>query len=73
MRPRVPPPVSDRIIALGPLVKTCPVCKRSDVEVGGPMDGDWIVQNHSPQPGGIVGCRGIGSRIPLTANEKASP
>ena len=67
------PPVSQRLIAMGLRRMTCPRCKRDDVEVGGPIDGDWIILNHSPQPGGVVGCRGIGERIPVTAKEKASP
>lgn len=73
MKYRTVPPVSPRLLALGTLRKTCPECKRTDVVVGGPQEGHWIVQNHSPEPGGTVACRGIGVRIPLTPKEKASP
>ncbi len=65
--------MSRRILALGKLCKTCPVCKRNDVEVGGPQDGEWVIQPHSPNPGGIIGCAGVYKRLPLTPEEKASP
>lgn len=41
---------------------TCPVCKRQ-VAVGGPIAGEWVVQAHSPQPGGIVMCAGFDQRV----------
>lgn len=53
-----------------PKVGHCPKCGRTDVPVGGPVDGHFILQPHSPKPGGIVGCRGINMLIPIP---KTSP
>lgn len=73
MKPNFVPPVSKRLLALGTRVKTCPACKRTDVVVGGPQEGEWVIQPHSPIPGGTVGCVGTNRRIPLTPEENASP
>ena len=73
MKRIIVPPVSPRLLALGTRVKTGPKCERQDVVVGGPVDGCWIIQSHSPEPGGILGCTGVDIRIPLTPQEKASP
>ena len=73
MRRKIVPPVSQRLLALGTRVKTCPKCERHDVVVGGPVNGYWIIQPHSPEPGGTVSCTGIDMRIPLTLQEKALP
>ncbi|MES2749232.1 MAG: hypothetical protein V4606_02485 [Patescibacteria group bacterium] len=73
MKPTIPAPVSRRLRELGDRIKTCPVCKRQDVEVEGPNNGEWVIKGHSPHAGGFPGCTGTNKRIPLTAKEKASP
>ena len=73
MRRKIAPPVSQRLLALGTRVKTCPKCERQEVVVEGPVNGHWIIQPHSPEPGGTLSCMGIDMRIPLTLQEKTLP
>lgn len=49
-----------------PKVGRCPKCGRTDVPVGGPVDGHFILQPHSPKPGGVVVCSGTNTSIMMS-------